>query len=179
MKRFLTAAAAASAMTTLQAQPATGDVPLPHQMPLTGVIFKYHKGASQAFLERYIPGLRCQPFMGSIVCLTPVDDISSIFIRGVRCVPPQEISFTLKQGKAVGASCGVTADQAKQLSAAYRKLFGAPKQERKGVMEMNSDHESWQIGGGDILTITHWSGRNVSGLPIEKYDVRMLSQDER
>lgn len=155
---------------------ANDDVPLPHQMPLSGAIFKFHKGASQAFLERYIPDLKCQPFMGEVVCLAPVDEISQLFIRNVKCIGPRPISFSIKAGKAIAASCHVEQAEARRLSEAHGKRFGAAKVEQKDVPPMLGRQESWRIGGGDAFMVTHFYGQDTRGRAIDDYLVRMGPQ---
>lgn len=156
---------------------AKDDVPLPDQMPLTGAILKFHKGASQAFLERYIPDLKCQPFQGTVLCSTPVDEISQIFVRNVKCAGPKPITYTIKNGKAVSVSCHVEEREARRLSALYSKSFGQSAKQQKDFPPMLARQEVWNIGGGDQFTVMHFYGNNVRGEPIKDYMVRMAPQD--
>ncbi|WP_404667123.1 hypothetical protein [Roseateles asaccharophilus] len=161
----------------MAAAPAIGQVPLPDQMPLSGAIFKFHKGASQEFLQRYLPDLKCQPFNGAVLCMTPVDEISQIFIRNVKCAPPRPITYTIRGGKAVSASCHVSAGEARRLNAEHSRRFGPPATAQKDVPPMLATRETWKIGNGDEVSITHFYGNDIQGRPIEDYVIGMAPQE--
>lgn len=148
----------------------SNEIPKPHQIAFSGDFVKYPKGATQATLERYIPGIQCQEFMGSVMCVSKPNSLSTMFIRGITCDQTSEVMFTLEQGKTVGATCGIDGETAESLSLKYTKKYGAPKKERKQVDSMFSNHQTWIIGR-ESHVISHWGGSNINGDPLNKYNI--------
>lgn len=148
-------------------------IPMPDQAPLAGPIVKFHKGVTQGFFERYVPGLQCRPFAGEVLCMAKVDELSSLFVRNARCLEGKTITFTVRGSKAVAVSCHVDGDEAKRLGTAYGKRFGAPVVEQKDVPPMLARQQSWKIGDGDVFMITHFYGNNIRSEPINDFVIRM------
>lgn len=136
------------------------DIPLPDQIEFSAGFVKYPKGVKKDFLERYIPEINCySPSQNgdSMICVSGVDSLATIFIRGVSCMKTKEVMFTLKQGKTIGATCDIDKKTANSLLRTYTQKYGEPKTEHQQVFRMTSDEFKWDIGD-EAPEIVYWSG---------------------
>lgn len=158
---------------TCFAQGASESIPMPHQIQFSGYFFKYPKGASQATLERYIPDLRCQDYAASVVCSAPTNELSSIFIRGVQCLPTSEVMFILTNGRTVGAGCEVTLEAYRALALKYAQKYGPANIEKSTVSSLTSRSQKWKIGRDEQIVFSHWAGADLQGKGVNKFSVRV------
>lgn len=155
------------------AQSAAEGIPAPHQIQFSGYFFKYPKGASQATIERYIPEIRCQEYAGSVMCSSPTNELSSMFIRGVQCLPTSEVMFILANGKVVGAGCEVALDAYRTLAQKYAEKYGPAKFEKSTVSSLTSRRQTWKIGSDEQIVFSHWAGADLQGKGVNKFSIRV------
>ena len=148
-------------------------IPMPHQIEFSSGLVKYPKEASQETLERYIPGLTCQNFMGDVLCIGETNAFSNMFIRGAKCSSAGEITFTLKGNKTVGALCGLEKASASELFEKYTSKYGEPRSTNDNINGMIVAHKEWVVGG-ELHTIIHYGGIDINGAALDKYSINII-----
>lgn len=147
-------------------------IPMIDQIPFAGDVVRYPRGANQATLEKYIPELKCQDFMGDFMCVSEPSPIAVVFIRGVYCDKSKAVTFSLKDGQVVSASCDIDGGTAREVERYYSEKFGKPSEDTKQVDRMTSFHQTWSVES-ESLGLTHWSGNDINGAALDSYTIHV------
>lgn len=135
-----------------------------------GSIVKYPKGATQASLEKHIPGIQCMPYKGYINCIATVNGASNSLVRNVQCIN-SEIVFVLKNGRTEGMFCSISRDSAIDLYQQHTSKYGASEPDHTDIGGYAKQEIFTWIVKGESTKISHMKGRDIKGNALDAYTI--------
>jgi hypothetical protein len=176
-------ASTSSASNAVEAAPGEQQ-PTENRRHFSGEYITYPRGLTEDRLRSSFADLNCYRMNGARddVCVGKTSLTSATIVQqlpnGGSCLVDKEFNVTMDKGKLAAVSCDIPKATADQIASELDGRAGPPKHEQRAVASMHTDHYEWKVGE-DYILITHYTGQDVRGTPLDSYNLSVGTQPLR